>query len=239
MSDSPLVTIDAIYRAKRAFHGMRKEMPPFGLCVHTTGSGVPVQARERGITVMERALEIYTVGPNAAHYVIDHDGVLAQVVPENVIAWHAGRYSPTGIDRRPQYLSGEWEKLCSPAAVASWKARWGAKYKSPQHLYPGESANAAYVGVELVPTIRGLGTPSPTSGGVFTDAQYEMLIKFAANLAARHKWPADWAAGARLLGHEDVGLIDRHDRHGGWDPGFLKDKPVFDFPRVRAALAPT
>lgn len=237
MSDSTLVTVNAIHRARRSLHGMRKEMPPFGLCVHTTGSQVPVDARTENRPAMEVALDVYTRGPNAAHYVIDHDGVLAQVVPENVIAWHAGRYGPRGEDRRAQYLSGEWEKLCSPTAVAKWKERWGATFKSPQHLYPGESANAAYVGVELIPTIKGLGTPSPTSGGVFTEAQYEMLVKLAADLAQRHGWPAGWAAGARLVGHEDVGLIDRHDTRGGWDPGARRERPVFDFERVIRELS--
>lgn len=235
---SPLVTLDVTARAAAAHHGFRAGAP-WGLCIHTTGSGVPTDAKAEGRPAMEVALDIYCKGPNAAHYVIDHAGVLACVAPENVVTWHAGRFGPPPekIDRRPQYLSGEWRAICSPAAVAAWDRQWFPKYKSPQHLYPGESANAAYVGVEMIPIAKGQGVPTP-GGGLYTEAQYVALVALGEDLARRHSWPRDWAATPRLLGHEDVGILDRHTEEGCWDPGFLRDEPHFDFPRVRMALSP-
>ena len=215
-----------------ASHGKRKE-PVYGLVVHTTGSGVPAKALKNRRGALETAVEIYERGPNAAHYVIAHDGVIAQILPDDVIGWHVGG----GAAKREQYLSGAWEQACAPAAVAAWKRAWPG-VKSPQHLFPGTSVNAIYVGVELIPTIKGLGTPSPTSGGVFTEKQYLALVALGTDLAQRHGWPALWARTPRLVGHEDVGLLDRHDAGGGWDPGTLREHPVFDFERVRKALTP-
>jgi hypothetical protein len=42
-----------------------------------------------------------------------------------------------------------------------------------------------------------------------------------------------------LVGHEDVGLLDRMDKNGGWDPGALRAAPYFDMARVRRAAEPT
>lgn len=215
-----------------AAHGARKA-PVHGLVVHTTGSGVPAKAARTNRDPLEVAIEIYARGPNAAHYVIGHTGKIAQILPDDVIGWHVGG----GADKREAYLSGAWRQKCSTAAVAAWDRAWPGK-KSPQHLFPGTSVNAIYVGVELIPCGAGRGLPSPTSGGLYTESQYLALIALGIDLAGRHSWPADWASGARLVGHEDVGLIDRHDAGGGWDPGARRAVPRFDFPRVRAALTP-
>lgn len=240
---SPLTALDVTARAKAGAHKGKRASAPYGLVVHTTGSGVPTDAKDQKRPAMEIALDIYCRGPNAAHYVIDHAGVIACVAPEDVKTQHTGRFGPPPEkkDRRAQYMSGEWRTLCSKAAVAAWDRQWGSKYKHPFQLFPGPSPNDVYCGVELIPCIKGLGVPtvSPAApASVFTEAQYVKLIALAEDMAIRHGWPLDWASGPRLVGHEDVGLIDRHNLGGAWDPGFLRVRPTFDFPRVRAALAP-
>ena len=232
---SPIAAINATGGAagNPSHHGARPG-PAYGLCVHTTGRGVPNQANRTKRDALEIAIGIYTRGPNAAHYVIGYTGTIAQIVPDDRIAWHVGG----GAKKRALYLTGNWRdpRECAPAAVRAWDRQWPGR-KSPQHLFPGESANAAYVGVELIPTAKGQGVPA-AGGGLFTVGQYAALIALGADLAERHGWPADWSSTSRLVGHEDVGLLDRHVEEGGWDPGFLRDEPLFDFPRVRLALSP-
>ena len=40
------------------------------------------------------------------------------------------------------------------------------------------------------------------------------------------------ANAQRLLGHEDLTPISRHDKKGGWDPGGLREVPYFDWEHV-------
>lgn len=209
---------------------------PWGLCLHTTGRGVPTAAKKRGKTPIEVALRIYKNSQNGGNgypwggpaYVIDYDGTIYQLAPDDVRTQHVGA-------ARRTYLSGAWLKKASPKAVELWRARWQG-YASPQHLFPDKYPNTSYVGCELIPCGSGFGTPW-RPGLTFTEAQHTATIRLGSDLAERHGWPAGWAATSRLVGHEDVGLVDRCDRGGGWDPGALRDAPRFDFVSVRAQLA--
>jgi N-acetyl-anhydromuramyl-L-alanine amidase AmpD len=125
---------------------------------------------------------------------------------------------------------------CSPATVAAWRRQWPG-YQSPQHLYPSRTANADYVGIELIPIGAGLGGQPMAPGLRFTRAQHEAVVALGRWLASRHAWPVGWALSPRLVGHEDVQPIQRQDRGGGWDPGSLRERPYFDFEFVRAALS--
>ena len=70
----------------------------------------------------------------------------------------------------------------------------------------------------------------------FTKVQHNAAIALGRDLYERHAWPANWAQTPRLVGHEDVGLHSRNDANGGWDPGWLRIVPTFDFAMVRGAL---
>ena len=61
-------------------------------------------------------------------------------------------------------------------------------------------------------------------------------ISLAIDCAARHGWPKGWHRTSRLLSHEDVQPIRRHDRGGGWDIGWLRAAPYFDLEFVRALI---
>lgn len=217
---------------------------PWGLCLHTTGRGVVKHAAGQRRPAIDVALEIYLSSQSGAlhgyrwggpTYVMDYDGSLHQLSPDEAMTFHAG-----GPDRQ-DYLDGDWVQRLQASgravATALWRRRWGAHYRSPQHLYPGPTANGPYVGVEMLPIDYRQGGDPMGAGLLFTRAQHESAVALGRDLAARHGWPADWAAGPRLVGHEDVQLLERSDHGGGWDPGSLRERPYWDMEWVRRELA--
>jgi N-acetyl-anhydromuramyl-L-alanine amidase AmpD len=68
----------------------------------------------------------------------------------------------------------------------------------------------------------------------FTKAQHETIARLAWDIAHRNAWPSNerWWRSPRLLGHEDITPLSRHDKNGGWDPGALREKPFFDWKYV-------
>jgi hypothetical protein len=209
---------------------------PWGALLHTTGRGVVAQAKAEHRTPLEVAVEVYIASQNGSngyfwggpHYVIDHDGKSHQLAPENALTAHAGSAN------RPAYLSGHWEAKCSGAAITQWRRRW-PNYRHPYALFPSTSPNHDYVGIEMIPCGPGFGTPM-RPGLLFTAAQHDGAAELVREMGARHGWPAGWHKTSRLLGHEDVDLLERMDGLGGWDPGWLRADPYFDFDYVRARV---
>ena len=214
---------------------------PWGFLVHTTGGGIPAKAAKTGLSPVEVALAWYRQsqgmdGHDGANgypwggpgYVIGHDGDIHQIAADDVLTNHCGG------PHRASYLDGSWTSKVSPATVEHWRAQWPG-VASPAHLFPSRTPNADYIGAELIPCGAGLGEPM-APGLRFTREQHVAVVALAQDLAQRHGWPAGWARGPRLLGHEDVQPIERHDTLGGWDPGWLRGSPYFDFRYVRAAL---
>lgn len=215
-----------------------KHRDPWGLLFHTTGRGVPEKAKRTGREPIDVAIKTYISSQNGSNgykwggptYVLNYDGTLYQLAPENIFTNHCG-----GTDRS-EYLSGKWIEKAAPAAVAQWHAQWGPRYKHPYQLFPSKSPNNEYVGVEIIPIGSGLGGTPMRAGLLFTKAQHDTAVDLARDIAARHGWPADWHRTPRLLGHEDVQLLNRMDKHGGWDPGWLREKPYFDFDYIRSSI---
>lgn len=214
----------------------------FGVCVHTTGRGPYDHIPKRGKDVTESALWFYAQSwMSVAHYVINSNGVIYQVVDEALVAPHCG------IDawQRQTMIDGSWlqpvlsttaiamfKKLKenenkpvprppSPKGVELWKARWPG-FASPLKLYPTTSANDAYVGIEMIPKRE----PDKYNGQNFEQAQYRALNELLRDIQSRHEIELK---GSRLVGHEDVDPYDRWDRTGGWDPGSLRPDPHFNW----------
>lgn len=207
-----------------------RKAPIWGVCIHTTGSGVPSKAAKLGKDPVDVAVGIYLSGPRpfGPAYVIGWEGEIVQVADELSRTEHVG-----GLDR-DEYLSGTWVKQCHPAAVELWRRRW-PQYESPQHLFPSRYPNTDLVGCELIPVLGG--KPKPAGPGLrFTEKQHQAIADLCRDIAKRHSLPAGWANTSRLVGHEDVGLLDRHDKGGGWDPGALRERPYFDFEWVRRTI---
>lgn len=208
---------------------------PWGFLVHTSGGGITAAAKKKKKLPIDVALSVYKSFQNGSegykwggpHYVLEHNGTLHQIAPDDVVTYHCGG------DDRAKYVDGSWIKEAHPAAVAKWFAQWGPRYKAPNQLYPSKSANTDYVGIEMIPCGDGFGIPM-APGLRFSKEQHDAIVDLGRDLAARHEWPAGWHRTTRLCGHEDVQLLNRMDRGGGWDPGFLREKPYFDFDYVRA-----
>lgn len=211
---------------------------PWGLLIHTTGRGVPEHAKKNKTRPIDVAIKTYINSQNGSNgyfwggptYICDHDGSFYQLSPEEVQTNHCGA---PGV--RTKYLSGSWISLCHPSAIAAWHSQWGPKYRSPYHLFPATSPNVNYVGVEMIPCGAGFG--EPMAGLLFTQAQHDAIVDLARDIGQRHQWPNGWHRGPRLVGHEDVDILNRMDKNGGWDPGFLREKPYFNFTYVRNRIA--
>lgn len=210
---------------------------PFGICLHTTGSGVTKMAGARKEKPIDVALRVYIGMQNGAEgylwggpsYVIDHDGVVYQIAPDWVQTAHAGS------SNRPAYLNGAWKSRISQTALRHWSGQWGNLYSNPYGLFPSKSPNTDYVGIEMIPVGNGFGTPAKPDL-LFTEAQHVNVAKLCREIGDNNKFPSGWETTSRLVGHEDIAPIERSQKAGGWDPGYLRDKPHFDFPRVRALI---
>lgn len=208
---------------------------PWGLLLHTTGGGVTDSAKKHGRRPIDVAIDVYIGAQNGdngylwggPHYVIDHNGLLYQLAPDNLNMQHAGG------SNRPLYFSGAWERVY-PATTIAWHRQWPT-WKHPYSLFPSTSPNHDYIGCEMIPCGDGFGTPM-RAGLRFTKEQHDTAAELARDCGSRHGWPAGWALTSRFLGHEDVDPLNRSDTGGGWDVGYLRSAPYFDFAYVRAAV---
>lgn len=220
--------------APRLQRARARTSPIFGLCVHTTGSGIVEQARKLGRDPFEHAIDYYT-RPDSyfAQYVIGWDGAIVGICDEAQVAPHVG------FAERPLYLSGEWARLLPAELVALWRAAWPA-HQSPAHLFPGASPNGVYVGAELLPLEEYSSRWQPAfQGARFTLAQHQAIVMLGADVARRAAFPAAWQLSSRLCGHEDLNPLTRSTRKppAGWDPGTLRAAPWFDLLWVRRMLS--
>lgn len=207
---------------------------PWGFLIHTCGGGVTDYAKKHNKKPIDVAIKIYIDSQNGSngyfwggpHYVCDHDGTLYQIAPEEAKTAHAGSQN------RQYYLDGSWVSKCSSSTVSEWKKRWPGQ-KHPYSMFPNTSPNTDYVGLEMIPIGDGFGGAPLSPGLRFTKAQHDAAIALAKDVGVRQNWPAGWSKGGRLLGHEDVDPIERSDKGGGWDPGYLRVAPYFDFKYVR------
>ena len=142
-----------------------RAIPVYGVAVHCTGSGLITKALAHGADCLEYAIAYYLRPASYfAHYVVGFDGTIAQIADEHERAMHIGL--PAGD--RQAYLLGTWKKKLPARYVAAWTARW-PQYKSPSHLYPGKSPNAAYVGIELLPWQAGCPGDTARTGAALHD----------------------------------------------------------------------
>lgn len=231
---------------------------PWGVALHTTGRGVAAKAKRTGRTVDEVAIEIYLASQNGSNgypwggpgYLIVYDGTIYQLAEDTTRTNHIG----SSEKKRQIYLSGAWQKKVSRVALARWHAEWGPRYQSPQQLFPSRAPNQDLVGVEIVPIGAGLGGEPMRPGLLFTKAEHDAAVKLAIDIARRNNFPDGWywkdgdeeGPAARLVSHEDVGLLDRHDCclgvkpdkcKGGYDIGWLRERPLFDMAYVRSEIA--
>lgn len=202
----------------------------YGFVVHTCGESIVDQALARNADPLEHVVAYYQ-RPDSffPHYVVGWDGTIVQVCDEGVRAQHVG------FSERHLFLSGSWENRLTAELVERWHAAWPA-FPSPAALFPGPSPNDVYVGAEMLPVAPG-GPPVAFPGARYTLAQHQAIVLLAADVARRQGFPPGWAAGPRLLCHEDLNPLTRTNAAGGWDPGALRAEPWFALRWVRELAA--
>lgn len=219
----------------------------YGLVVHTTGSGLPSKAREQGVYHTVAAVNYYSKS-HGCHYVNGWLGIaggdLLQVAREHEQAHGVGMSNPDEPDKdqRRSIENGRFEDDLPAVLVRHWRDRWPDRAHSLELLPGTKTANSCYVHVECVPCVFhtddglviGPDVEPMRSGLRFTRAQHDTVAELAVDVARRNGWPTDqaWWRTPRLLGHEDLTPLTRCDRNGGWDPGYLRDKPYFDWDYV-------
>jgi hypothetical protein len=219
----------------------------YGLVVHTTGSDLPANARTRGVYHTVEGVDHYSRS-HGCHYLNGWRGAqggdLLQMANEREEAHGVGvtNKEEPDKDQRRSIEQGRFEADLPPVLVRLWRARWPGRQHSLELLPGTKTANSCYVHVECVPCVYHFGgdlvtgpDAEPLRAGLrFTEAQFETVALLAVDIARRNGWPTDeqWWRTPRLLGHEDLTPISRHDARGGWDPGYLREKPYFDWEYV-------
>lgn len=217
-------------RSPKPWDGKDRTAQIWGVVVHTTGSGLPSRALEQGIYPTVAATQYYQRS-HGTHYVMGWkglDGDLIQVANE--------RERANGVGMRDQKASvaAGWTKDLPAAFVRRWRA-WWVSQDSPLDLFPGTWANNVYIHVEQPPCVfyhKGKLTeaaPPMRPGLRFTRAQHDGIARLACDIARRYSFPDRWWTHGRIVGHEDLSPITRTNRGGGWDPGWHRAKPFFDF----------
>lgn len=211
-------------------------LPVFGAFTHTTGAGLPLAAERKRRDPKLDAVDIYNE-THGCNYVVGWDGEVIQVADETEQAMGVG-ISPGQPDQWASVSAGRgrWKDALPPDLVRRWIERWPG-FANPLDLLPGtQYANAPYVQIEMIPCVFGSHStvmPAPAGPGLrFTHHQHDSIAKLYVDLARRHSWPDEWWRTPRMLGHEDVSPLPRHDAGGGWDPGWLRAAPYFDWSHV-------
>ncbi len=220
----------------------------YGLVLHTTGGGLPSKALARGLYPTALGTEVYRRS-HGCHYLLGWRGLegdLLQLADDREQAAGVG-ISPgapnqwASVEKGP----GAWEHDLPDELGAAWRARWPG-WANPLDLLPGtRSANAPYLHLEVIPCVFNHNgklhqAAEPMRKGLrFTWAQHDAIAALARDVADRKQWPLDlpWWRTPRLVGHEDLTPISRHDRHGGWDPGALRSEPYIDLPYIYERIA--
>jgi len=227
----------------------------WGLVVHTTGAGLPARAYRNGVHVTAEATRWYQRS-HGTHYVVGPNGIqgdLIQVANEKERAGGVGTK-----ETRAAIKAGDWTKGLPPVFVSRWRQWWTdaeTDFQTPMDLFPGSNANNVYVHCEMPPVVFYDGsvkrvTHEPFTGQEtnwsygrdlsklrFTEAQHDAVVYLALDLARRYDWPTGWWELGRIVGHEDLSPHTRTHKWGGWDPGWQRNQPYFDFGYVISEIA--
>lgn len=214
----------------------------YGICLHTTGDGIPAEVAKTGKSHLEVARRVYlNMGLVGPHFVVDPFGQSEQYAPVERVRYHVG----LAAEERRSFLDGHWLEDANRvprAVVAWWQARWPG-VKSPSHLYPGPSANKVYVGIELIPAGRYVKKEDHLASGWvfehgtrpgfdkqrFSVEQYTATARLCNQIAEENGLDLD--KPGVLVGHEDLNVYQRP----GYDPGDMNQ--TFSWGLLKALLA--
>lgn len=175
------------------------------IVMHTTGRGVYRRAKQWDCTPLEAAEKIYSsVLEASGHYVVGQDGVVAQLVPEAIPAWHVGYAGSAGPVKGVEGL--KWWRDAWPDVEHPYDLNCGKIWqKNPAGSNP--SANSWTIGIEVVPPER--------TGAPWSSNAWAAVIALTADIGRRHSLEL---RRETLLRHSDLAPRKRTRRGQPWDP---------------------
>lgn len=177
------------------------------IVVHTTGLGVHKKATRWGVTPFEATQRVFARQiDTSGHYIIGQGpDELAQVVPEEIPAWHVG-----GKGSRKYNRARWWEQK----SVAWWRQRWPQFY-TPRDLGGGAlwgtpggrmSCNANTIGIEVIP---------PVGNGPWSDDCWRTLGRLCLDISGRRGLALSLET---VVTHSDAHPFSRSAKGKPWDP---------------------
>lgn len=143
----------------------------------------------------------------SAHFVVDHDGSIVQMVRTDRIAWHAGKSSWLGKSGLNQY------------SIGIEIANWGLLTKS-QTGYVSSKGHAIPPNRVVLAKHKNFQVGTTHGWEAFDEAQIESVLKISKVVTDHFGIPAK-----NVLGHDDIAPIRKQD------PG-----PAFNLDGLRAKL---
>lgn len=212
---------------------------------HTSGRGLPNKAERKGQYPTVAAVDHYNKS-HGCHYINGYrgheGGDFLQIASDIEQAMGVGIDSSKPEENQwKSVLRGTWkEDLPSNALVKRWQERWPG-YSNPLDLLPGTKyVNSYAVHLECIPLtkywMKELSLEPHKPGMLFTRAQHESVALWYFDLAKRYNWDGEWWRTPRVVGHEDLTPLSRSTKAGGWDPGWLRTSPYFDWNYVIALI---
>ncbi len=177
------------------------------IVVHTTGLGVLKKAKRWDVDPFEATLRVFSRQiDTSGHYVIGQSrGQIAQVVPEEIPAWHVGGKASRKYNRARWWTS---------SSVAWWRERW-PQFFTPRDLGGGTlwgapggrmSCNANTIGIEVVP---------PEGNGPWSDDCWASLVGLCRDISGRRELELSLET---VISHSDAHPFARSARGKPWDP---------------------
>ncbi len=174
------------------------ELRPKFLIIHYTASGPDADIAKY---FSQKSANV------SAHLVVRRDGSVAQCVPFNVVAWHAGKSQWIGQD-------GAQYSGLNNHAIGIEIENWGALNKSAGSWisWTGALVDA----LKVIEARHKFGVPN-CGWEVFTAAQIETVIAVAQAICS--EYPIE-----DIMGHDDIAPGRKSDPGPGWDMEAFKAK---------------
>lgn len=166
---SPLAVPD--YLTPREDFSWEREVPPEYIMLHFTSN---VVADRENPYDLDAVRSIFIENGVSIHYLIDRDGTIYGYVPENRVAWHAGKGSYADDDRLTDNMN---HYAIGIELMAMGSQEDMAKYLTAEEY---DGLDRSLIG--------------------YTEAQYAALRVLLPDICARYGIPYD---RAHIIGHED------------------------------------
>lgn len=191
------------------------------VCIHITGKATYRNAKKAKQDPLWRLARYFVTGKSAcSHYGIGGDGTIQAFTDEDNRSNHAIYGSGKGRKHAlkwdpPRWWIEEWTDIDLNFGLLEAEYTELQTIEHPCDLVP-TTPNGSCISIEIIQVENQL-CPTPE--------QMIALTFLVGDICRRQKIPTNRLG---ILGHEDLVPWTRGNAGGGWDPGFVRDKPTFD-----------